>query len=231
MNNKLLWTNEDIQYVFHENIMEYDMVAASVSICERFNLLNQETITRLKLLPKEKRTVQMGLLQKNDKVFSEQLLSGIKEIRRKFLETNKLDESNVLSLHSDAVIFFSRKKIASVIDGVEFKKKHTWSSYLRYKGIEMFYGDGHITYKNIPVDMLNQHTLGINKYLIDVFNKIDSYDPNVMKYLSKFQKQYLQDKLPEYFYIPFGRCGNYKMDNLELFALIANIAINEMKGW
>ena len=66
---------------------------------------------------------------------------------------------------------------------------------------------------------------------IDVFNKIDSYDPNVMKYLSKFQKQYLQDKLPEYFYIPFGRCGNYKMDNLELFALIANIAINEMKGW
>ena len=156
------------------------MVAASVSICERFNLLNQETITRLKLLPKEKRTVQMGLLQKNDKVFSEQLLSGIKEIRRKFLETNKLDESNVLSLHSDAVIFFSRKKIASVIDGVEFKKKHTWSSYLRYKGIEMFYGDGHITYKNIPVDMLNQHTLGINKYLIDVANGKDKINANSM---------------------------------------------------
>ena len=95
----------------------------------------------------------------------------------------------------------------------------------------MFYNDGSIVYKNVNIDMLNMHTLGINKYLCVVFNKIENYDIGILKYLSKFQKQYLQDKLPEYYYIPFGKNGKYKLDNLELFGYITNIVLNEIKGW
>jgi hypothetical protein len=32
MYEKLLWTNPNIQYMFHSNIVEYDMRAMSVSI-------------------------------------------------------------------------------------------------------------------------------------------------------------------------------------------------------
>ena len=78
---------------------------------------------------------------------------------------------------------------------------------------------------------MKQHTLGINKYLCTVFDKIENYDYSILKYLSKFQKQYLQDKLPEYFYVPFGRMGKYKMDNLDLFAFIANIVLTEVRNW
>jgi len=117
----------------------------------------------------------------------------------------------------------------SIVESIHYQE--TWSGYVRYKGIEMFYNDGSITYKGAPKDILNQHTLGINKYLRDVFDKIDNYDETVLKYLSKFQKKYLQDKLPTYFYIPFGRNGNYKMDNLELFAFITNMALMEVKSW
>lgn len=231
MDEKLLWFNDNIEFMFHENIVEYDMVAASVSISERYKLLDGETIQELKLLPKEKRTVKMGLLQRNNKTFSNQLLSGIIETRRKFMDVNSLSEKNVLSLHSDAIIFSSKNNIISEVDGIEFCKKECWSGYIRYKGIEMFYVDGTITYKGTSKDILNQHTLGINKYLRDVFDKIDNFDPSILKYLSKFQKKYLQDKLPEYFYIPFGRNGNYKIDNLELFAFIANIVLTEVKTW
>jgi hypothetical protein len=230
MHEKMLWENPDIQYCFHNHIMEYDMKAASVSTCEYFKLLDTETIELLKLMPKQKRVVKMGLLQR-DKDFSEKLLSGIREIRKKFLEINGLDESNVLSLHSDACIISSNKRIITNIDGVEFRRKGLWSSFIRYQNIEMLYHDGVITYKNIPEQLLNQHTLSINQYLCKIFEMIDNYDTDIFRYISKFQKDYLQDKFPEYYYIPFGKNGEYKMENLKLFSYIANIIIKETKGW
>lgn len=230
MHEKLLWFNPDIQFMFHGNIVEYDMRAMSVSISEQYGLLDDETIKLLKLLPKDQRTRKIGLIQRDDKDFSQRLINSELNTRKKFLEVNGLDETNVISLHSDACVFNSRKKIRNVIDGIEFKHVNTWTSYINFKGIEMFYNDGVITYKGIPKESLNQHTLGIHKYLLTIFDKVENFDPNVLKYLSKFQMRYLQDKLPEYFYIPFGRNGDYKMSNLELFAYIANVVLREMKG-
>ena len=231
MHEKLLWMNDDIQFMFHENIMEYDMVAASVSVSERYKLLDDETIRILKLLPKEKRTRKIGCMQRDDKLFSQQLISGILETRRKFIEANGLSEKNVLSLHSDAIMFSSKRQIVDVANDIHFMNKNVWTSYIRYKNIEMFYRDGLITYKGIPKDMLGQHTLGINKYLCSIFDKIENYDIDILKYISKFECMYLQDKLPEYFYIPFGMNGAYKLYNLELFAFIANIVLMEVKSW
>lgn len=231
MNEKLLWFNDKISYLFHANIVEYDMKAMSVSISEKYKLLDEETIKLLKLLPKDQRTKKVGLIQRDDKTFSERLISCELETRRKFLELNGLDESNVLSLHSDACIFNSKKIIIDNIDGVEFKHANTWSSYIKYKNIEMFFDNGVITYKGIPKDMLNQHTLGIHKYLCTVFDKLENYDTSIIEFLSIFQTKYLQDKLPDYYYIPFGKTGNYKMTNLTLLSFIANVAINEIRSW
>lgn len=231
MNEKLTWFNDKIQYMFHSNIVEYDMRAMSVSISEKYKLLDDETIKILKLLPKDQRTRKMGLIQRDDKEFSKQLISCELETRRKFLEINGLDETNVLSLHSDACIFNSKKKVINNIDGIEFKHENTWTSYIKYKNIEMFYENGVIVYKGIPKDMLNQHTLGIHKYLCNVFDKLENYDPSILDFIYKFQSKYLQDKLPEYYYIPFGKTGNFKMSNLSLLSFIANVALSEMKGW
>lgn len=230
MHDKMLWFNDNIQYMFHANIVEYDMVAASVSVCEHFNLLDKNTIEQLKLMPKDKRTVKMGMLQK-DKEFSEKLLSGIREMRRKFLEVNGLDDTNILSLHSDACIFSSRKKIVTDIDGVKFRHDGTWSAYVRYNKIEMFYANDYITFKNVPADLMKEHTIGINKYLRKVFGYIEDYNPDVVKYISKFESKYLKDEFPEYYYPAFGKRGTYKMTNLELFAAIANIVIAEVGKW
>ena len=66
MHDKMLWNNENIQFIFHAHVQEYDMEAASVSVCEHDGLLPQEVINELKLMPKEKRTVKMGKLQRED---------------------------------------------------------------------------------------------------------------------------------------------------------------------
>lgn len=231
MHEKTLWFNDNIQFLFHENIVEYDMVAASLSISERFKLLEPGIIEELKLLPKEKRTKRVGLLQREDKIFSEQLISGIKDIRRKFIEQNNLTENSIISLHSDAIFLTSKKEIKDNIEGVEFKHKNTWCSYLKYDGMEMFFDGESITYKGISRDILKQHTLGLCKFLFGVFLKLENYDPSILKYLNRFQKEYLTDKLPQYYYVPFGRTGKFKMDNLKLLSYIANVTLEEMKGW
>ena len=231
MNEKLMWFNPNIQFMFHGNIVEYDMRAMSVSISEKYNLLDEETIKLLKLLPKDQRTKRVGLIQRDDKIYSERLISCELETRRKFLEVNGLDETNVLSLHSDACIFNSRKSIINNIEGIEFKHANTWTSYMKYKGIEMFYSNGVLTYKGIPKEMLNQHTLGIHKYLCNVFDKVENYDYDILEFLSKFQRRYLQDKLPDFYYIPFGRTGDFKMSNLGLLSFVTNVVLEDMKGW
>lgn len=229
------WTNENVQFVFHTCVREYDMEAASVSVCEHDKLLPIELINEMKLMPKNKRTVKMGKLQRDDKIFSENLLAGIRNVRKKFIETNNLVEDEILSLHSDACIINTRKPIISNIEGVNFRDKNQWNAYIRYKDIEMFYKidlkSNYIDYKNVPDELVKQQTLGFNVYLKRVFEAIENYDTSVLDYLNKFQKQYLQNQLPEQYYVPFGRHGQYKLTNLELTSFIAQIVLKEVKSW
>ena len=236
MHDKMMWFNEKIPYIFHANIVEWDMAKASLSVCERFGLLDSKEIARMKALPKLDREKAMGMHQRGNKEFSNQLLSGIREIRRKFLEANELDETNVLSLHNDAVIFNSRKRIISEIDGIKFHHDNTWDAYIRYDRAEIFYkvdelGNGSLDFKNVGKEKVQEHTFGLNKYMTKVIGYIENYDKDVLKYMRKFQQQYLQDKLPEYYYSSFAKIGDFKTTNFELFALMANIVIREELIW
>ena len=231
MHEKLLWMNDAIQFAFHENIMEYDMVAASLSVSKRFQLLDDAVIEQLKLLPKKERTRKVGLLQKDDKIYSEKLLQGIIDARKTFLENNGLSEKNVLSLHSDAILFYSKNRIKTTPDGIEFRNKGSWTSYIRYRNIEMLYSDGVITYKGVNKEMLKEHTMGMNLFLIKVFDMLENYDEGILPFLTKFQMQYLQDQLPQYYYLPFGKIDQFKTYNLQLLAYIANVVLQEMRRW
>lgn len=236
MHDKMMWFNEKIPYIFHANIVEWDMAKASLSVCERFGLLDSKEIARMKALPKLDREKAMGMHQRGNKEFSNQLLSGIREIRRKFLEANELDETNILSLHNDAIIFNSRKRIISEIDGIKFHHDNTWDAYIRYDRAEIFYkvdelGNGSLDFKNVGKEKVQEHTFGLNRYMTKVIGYIENYDRDVLKYMRKFQQQYLQDKLPEYYYSSFAKIGDFKTTNFELFALMANIVIREVNSW
>ena len=137
--DKLMDFNENIQYIFHTNICECDMVAASVSVCERYKLLTDEKIEWLKLLPKEKRTVEMGKMQK-DKSFSDKMISGLLETRDIFINENRIKDEDIISLHSDALFIINKHKIKTKVNGIEFKIKNSYSSYIKYDDrMEMFY--------------------------------------------------------------------------------------------
>ena len=229
MFGKTLWMNPDIQYVFRKNIVEYDMQSASLSVSRRFKLLPKELIDQLERMPKDKRTKEVGMKQKYDKEFSDNMINGVLQTRKEFIETNHLTEDTIITLHSDALMFIQKHVVTDNIEGVPFVRKNTWSSYIRYDRVEMFYSDGTIDYKGIPKQMLQQHTLGINEYLLRIFRMIEDNDPAVYDFIRKFQRNYLQDKLPDYYYIPFGKTGGFKTENLKLLSFIAKIVMKEVK--
>ena len=227
---KTLWMNPDIEYMFNQNIVEYDMQSASLSVSRRFQLLDSNWLDQLERMPKDKRTKLIGLKQKDDKEFSENMINGILRTRKEFIEENKLNEDNIITLHSDALMFVQKHVIKDNIHGVPFIKKHNWTSYIRYNHVEMFYVDGIIDYKGIPKQMLQQHTLGMCQYLLTIFKLVEDNDKEeAFQFISKFQKKYLQDRLPEYYYIPFGNTGKYKNENLKLLSFIANILLRELR--
>lgn len=231
MHDKQVWSNPDIQYMFNEHICEYDMRSASLSISKRFQLLDNDLLEQLNLMRKEDRVVRIGLIQKENKGFSESLLSGIRLIRKKFIMENNLTENDIIALHSDAVFMKTKRKVVTDIEGVHFAKKGEWSSFIRYKNIDMYYANDCIKYQNINKDLLMEQTLGMNLHLRKFFQMMEDCDDEVFAYLSKFQKQYLQDKLPQQYYSAFGRIGEYKSYNLQLLAYLATIAIEESKHW
>ena len=229
--DKLLWFNPNIMYLFRKNIVEYDMQTASLAISERYHLMDDVRLEQLRNMPKDQRTREVGLMQRDDKEFSDAMINGILQTRQEFLNINHLDDSNIICLHSDAIIFNMSTHIHDKIDNVKFIPKHAWSSYMRYQNIEIYYADGCIDYKGIPREMLKMHTLGINRYLLKIFSMIEQCDESIISYMKKFEMRYLQDKLPEYFYFPFGKNGQHKYENLNLFAFLAKVVMGDMYEW
>lgn len=224
--------NDDIDYLFHSNIVEYDMNQASVSVSERFKLLDEKTIKFLKLLPKERRSKAVGCLQRDNDIFNKSLREHIVLARNNFLEANNIKEGDILSTHTDAVIFKSNNEIKEVVDGISFKKASESVSYLKYdKRIEIFFSGDCIDFKQIPKDLVKQQSIGMNTYILNILKKVDNYDDTVIYTMAKFQRDYLQDKLPEYFYQPFGKMGPYKFENLNFLAFLTNAVLREVKTW
>lgn len=230
--DKMIWINDKIKFMFHQNILEYDMNAASLSLADRYHLLPQETIDMLKRMPKKDRVVKTGYIRRENKEFSVTVDKKLREVRQQFMEENDIDQDSLLSVHSDAIIFASRKEIKDNIDGIQFKRSAQSIAYLNYNRVEIFYDGKIISYKGIPEEMVKQHTMGMNKYLLKVFQYVEDYDIKIFDYLSKFQKNYLQDQYPEFFYHPFCKMGGkFKISNLEFLAFVANIILTETKEW
>lgn len=231
MYESTLYFNPNKFYVINKPIVEWDMEAASVAICDRYKLLPKDKINALRLSKKEDRTRQMGLLQR-DKEFSDKLIRGIIEMRQLFIDMNNISDDEILSLHSDALILNTNRSLIEDIQGVTIRPKNRYTSYLRYDGIEMFYVsnniENYIEYKGASKYMLDCHTLGLTKVLTKFFKMLEDYDPDILRYLRNFETEYRNDQAPPACYIRFGKTvGDFKYKNLKLLGLLATIAYKE----
>lgn len=201
------WLNPNIEYLFGDEIIEYDMKDAGFNLIKQYRLLPDEKIRELSMIPKGyERNVQVGILQGKDKEFSEALLSKFAEMRKIFIETNGLTDDDIISVKKDAIFTIGTVK-RTHFGGVIFVPKNQYTSYLRFpeiNNLEIYYGAGSMDIKGMSDQAVNRHRLYMYDFIRSVIEMIEDNSSRVKRYLTKFISDYKSHNLEDPFYIEFN---------------------------
>lgn len=202
-----LYLNPNIFTLFNKEIYEYDIHSAGYSITKEFQLLPEKEIEKLYSKDKQSLNINIGLYQRKDPFYRDQLKEGFQRARKRFFEDNELDEETVISIKKDAI--FTTKKCKNKTFGeIDFRNKNKYSSYLRLPVkpiIELYYNPLHIDVKGLSDECIKRHESGI----LEFFNRYFEYQEtgrkeSVLDYLKRTVDQYKQRELPVNFYRPFN---------------------------
>jgi hypothetical protein len=204
--NKSTWLNPNIEYLFDNEIIEYDIKDAGFSIIKYYKLLSPEQIKELTDLEKMQRHYAIGRMQGKDKDFSKALMDKFTEVRAVFLSVNNLTDNNIVSVKKDAIYTIgecSKTKFGKI----EFAAKNRYTSYLRFienKDIEVYYNSGSMDIKGMGDSAINRHRLYMLEFIKSMISNLESRDQSAKRNLKKFIDDYKGMKLEEEFYIEFN---------------------------
>lgn len=205
--SKSTWMNPNIEYLFNEDIIEYDMTDAGFSLVKQYQLLPPETIKSLELLPKGlERHIAIGKIQGIDKEFNRALLDKFAEIREVFIKTNKLSDDSIISVKKDAIFTIGECKRVK-FGTITFSRKNMYSSYIRFPNIqnlEIYYSDRKMDIKGMNDSSVNRHRLFMYDFLRRLIPLIESRDSKVRRDLMRFIERYKSHDLDEEYYVEFN---------------------------
>ena len=226
--SKSTWLNPNIEYLFNDDIIEYDIHDAGFSLIQQYQLLPPEKIKELERIPRGiQRHIQVGVLQRDDKEFSKRLTDKFTEVRALFMMVNQLKDDSIISVKKDAIYTIGKVK-RTTFGKVKFMEKNHYSSYIRFPDItnlELYYGENGIDVKGMGDAAVNRHRLYMLEFLRKTIKSIEEQDSSVKRKFMRFFNQYRFDELDEEFYIEFN---NVSRDQNKLFNY-ANLLIPLLK--
>lgn len=163
------WTNRNIPFVVNRPIIEYDMRRAGLSVIKQFELLPVDRIEKLDEMEKRKADVAIGKLRGKDKDFSKKFGDAMTEARKLFITSNRLEEPDIVSIKNDA--FFVIGSCPNTKFGyIEFRPKHTYTSFINLDKIEFYYNTERMDIKGLSDGALRNQ----EEYWIKTINKFMS---------------------------------------------------------
>lgn len=136
MSNLYMKTNytSDVRYIKDTVITEYDIKSAGMNILFDSGYFNEEQYNKLKNTSKYERNVIIGKMLRNNKRMNEVLMNGFKIARKIFIESNNLNDSDILSIKKDAIFVIGKKcnnlKISKNVRFVESKEYDNYINIL-----------------------------------------------------------------------------------------------------
>lgn len=229
--DKSLYYNPNIEYLFNNEIIEYDIRDAGFSIIKEFKLLPDEKIRELERLPKGfERHVAIGKLQRDDKVLSKALSNKFAEARMAFITTNNLNDSDILSVKKDAIFVIGTVQ-RTKFGVIEFMMKNSYSSYIRFSDVnnlEIYYHDNEFDIKGMSDDSVNKHRLWMLEFLRKIIPMIENKDIRIKRFMIKFLNEYKTLSLDDEYYLEFNNLSskinpifNYQKIIIPLMQIIA----------
>ena len=201
------YINKEIIEIINEDIVEYDMKSAGLSIIKSGKLLDERTISLLEILPKDQRSIKIGNLQKGNKEFVKQLNGGFEYYRKLFIESNNISDDQIISIKKDAIFTTKRCKHLQ-FDEVRFDDKNNYTSYYYFPGaskIELYYNKSRIDVKGIHDNNVKLH----NGFMIEFFNRYaymneHSKKSDLIRFIKEFSYLYKTRQLDKGYYREFN---------------------------
>jgi hypothetical protein len=204
--NKSSWYNPNIEYLFAEEIIEYDMRDAGFTIIQQFKLLGAEEIKRLQKLEKLERIIAIGKLQRDNKELAKALNDRFTEMRSVFIASNKITDDQIVCVKKDAIYTIGTMKELK-FGKVEFVTKKRYTSYIRFTenlNIEVFYNGGEMDLKGLGERGENRHRLYLLTFINRVIAELEARNPSVKRYMKKFISDYKGGKMDDEYYLEFN---------------------------
>ena len=215
---KDLFINENIPYIFNREITEYDMSDAGFSLIQEFKLLPEKEIKELQKLGKQQRKVKIGLIQRENDKLKENLKISFQEARKIFINENKLDNNDIISIKKDAIITIKPCYINKLGDYINFRPKHEYTSYIQLQRLEFYYSPEQIDIKGISDELLEYHKDYMIKFICQFFRKMEtSSDEDVIEFTKRFIDKYKRRKLEVGYYREFDFSSKYRTNTGELY--------------
>ena len=214
------WLNKNIEFLFGASITEYDIKSAGLSIIKKYKLLPRDQIDELDKMDKSARNVKIGLMQRDNKELTKNLLIGFENARKDFININNLDAGNILSIKKDAIFVYNKTCNELCFDEIWFSEKNKYSTFLLFGSLEFYlYPKNNICHikglgqGNSLDELMENH----KDYIIDfimTFSRMRERltDKKQMIYwLSKFIMQYRNRELPSGYYRELNRGNKYRI--------------------
>ena len=222
--SKTLWQKSTyiskLEYIIGGMIREFDISKANISILRDANVLTEEQYQYYLNCDRMERQVAIGKLQGANPEVVNILKSGITNAKKVFMESNDIDDSEILYIRNDAICIIGTRYISrlQITDRVAFRESGRYSSFYRFGSISLLYlydiitqteqldikglGDsGELLHKNFMIDFLTElfYTAQIEGI------------PSAIKLLYQVHRDYLNMSMAIEYYREFNPASNYRL--------------------
>ena len=207
-----------IKYLINTYIREYDLSKANINSLLYTKQIDQSMYNKLFNMNKNDREVYIGLMIQKDRSIYHSIQKGIIYAKKLLIESNNLDEYDILSIKNDAVFVISKDLKYTSFGLFDFKVKNIYTVYMKLQDLEIYYYDTlnsnddiiNIDVKGIDDDKLSLHINGILDVICEICFRLQRDNiENTLRYISDIYNKYIHRELPKEYYREFDANSKY----------------------
>lgn len=212
------FTNANIPLVVNEEIVEWDIRSANISILREFGITPERILQRFEKQSKKKRVAYIGKYMTSHRDQLTAMEDAYGDVIRTFISNNGLEDSDILAISRDAVFVKNRRiPFPTIGEHIEFVPKNHYHSLVGLPRYRFYVADDRIDVKGISDTVLPKHENGILLFIREVLSSYS--DLNALNtYLRDFSKAYKLKELDFDMYREFNTEStfNIKTDDMSM---------------
>lgn len=224
--SSILWQKVNysakIEYIIDTIIREFDISKANISILRDANVLSEDQYQYLLLAPRMERQVYIGKLQGFNTEITDILKNGIINAKKIFMESNGIQDSEILYIRNDAIAIIGNRYINNlkISDRVSFRESARYSSFYKFNAIDLLYYYDHVTHSEVlDVKGLGKAGTEVHKkfmldFLCELFYRAQMEGvKQAITILQSFYNRYINRDLEVGYYRELNPQSYFKLDS------------------